>query len=63
MKTLVGYLGFICIGAFLYWFDIFSWISGIGFLVFIFIVIAALFVIAFKILGNPFKQENDNENK
>ena len=63
MKTLAGYLGLICIGAFLYWFNIFSWISGTGFLIFIFVVIAILFVIAFKVLGNPFKQGERHEDK
>lgn len=64
MKTIAGYLGLIGICALLYRFDFFAWISGTGFLVFVFIVIAVLFVIAFRILGNPFKRgENRDENK
>lgn len=64
MKTIAGYLGLIGVCALLYWLNFFAWISRAGFLVFIFIVIAILFVIAFRVLGNPFRQgENRDENK
>ncbi len=64
MKTIAGYLGLIGVCALLYWLDFFAWISGAGFLAFVFIVIAILFVIAFRVLGNPFRQgEKKDENK
>ena len=66
MKTLAGYLGLILIGTLLYWLDIFAWISGKGFLIFIFGVIAIMFAIAVKLWGNPLapaKGEDNDENK
>ena len=63
MKTFLGYIGLILIGFVLYWTDIFSYLTSRWLLVFIFVVIGGIFVVAFRVLGNPFLDRSEKNDK
>lgn len=46
-----------------YYFDIFGWFVGGKAKIFSLVLVGIVFIIAVKVLGNPFKQDEKDEDK
>lgn len=62
MKSIVINIGILLGILFVYYIDLFGWFTGNNVLIFAFALVFVIFLIAIKILGNPFS-ENKNDKK
>ncbi len=63
MKSILTNLIIIAAIAAIYYFDIFDWFVGGKAKVFSLVLVGIVIIVAVKVLGNPFKQDEKDEDK
>lgn len=62
MKTFLINIGILAAIFLAYYIDFFGWFVGRGALFFSFGLVIIMFIIAWKVLGNPFKEDKKDDN-